>query len=310
MILSLNPDLAAVNSWGGEENIPPIYGKVYVSVKPLVGTLISTARKSLIIEKIKEYNVQSIDIVIADPTYLYIVPSITIRYNPTNTELSGSDIGNLVSQKIISYEASNLNLFSKKFRFSRFLDYITNAEPSIVGATAKIFMQRKFSPSIVRSDDYILSFNQKIRRLGYFKNVTTDLLYGYVSSSVFTYKNQSSYFDDDGFGNLRIYYKNTTSEKRIYTNTTAGKVDYESGIIYIYSFLPSEIFGEIQLNAEPVYEDVGPIRNQILLIDGASIRVINDDSNRVESTITSVDTIGSTTSLSSVTSSALGLVIF
>ena len=171
-------------------------------------------------------------------------------------------------------------------------------------------MQRKFSPSIVRSDDYILSFNQKIRRLGYFKNVTTDLLYGYVSSSVFTYKNQSSYFDDDGFGNLRIYYKNTTSEKRIYTNTTAGKVDYESGIIYIYSFLPSEIFGEIQLNAEPVYEDVGPIRNQILLIDGASIRVINDDSNRVESTITSVDTIGSTTSLSSVTSSALGLVIF
>ena len=310
LILSLNPDLAAVNSWGGEENIPPIYGKVYVSVKPLVGTLISTARKSLIIEKIKEYNVQSIDIVIADPTYLYIVPSITIRYNPTNTELSGSDIGNLVSQKIISYEASNLNLFSKKFRFSRFLDYITNAEPSIVGATAKIFMQRKFSPSIVRSDDYILSFNQKIRRLGYFKNVTTDLLYGYVSSSVFTYKNQSSYFDDDGFGNLRIYYKNTTSEKRIYTNTTAGKVDYESGIIYIYSFLPSEIFGEIQLNAEPVYEDVGPIRNQILLIDGASIRVINDDSNRVESTITSVDTIGSTTSLSSVTSSALGLVIF
>ena len=310
LILSLNPDLAAVNSWGGEENIPPIYGKVYVSVKPLVGTLISTARKSLIIEKIKEYNVQSIDIVIADPTYLYIVPSITIRYNPTNTELSGSDIGNLVSQKIISYEASNLNLFSKKFRFSRFLDYITNAEPSIVGATAKIFMQRKFSPSIVRSDDYILSFNQKIRRLGYFKNVTTDLLYGYVSSSVFTYKNQSSYFDDDGFGNLRIYYKNTTSEKRIYTNTTAGKVDYESGIIYIYSFLPSEIFGEIQLNAEPVYEDVGPIRNQILLIDGASIRVINDDSNRVESTITSVDTIGSTTSLSSVTSSALGLEIF
>ena len=310
LILSLNPDLAAVNSWGGEENIPPIYGKVYVSVKPLVGTLISTARKSLIIEKIKEYNVQSIDIVIADPTYLYIVPSITIRYNPTNTELSGSDIGNLVSQKIISYEASNLNLFSKKFRFSRFLDYITNAEPSIVGATAKIFMQRKFSPSIVRSDDYILSFNQKIRRLGYFKNVTTDLLYGYISSSVFTYKNQSSYFDDDGFGNLRIYYKNTTNEKRIYTNTTAGKVDYESGIIYIYSFLPSEIFGEIQLNAEPVYEDVGPIRNQILLIDGASIRVINDDSNRVESTITSVDTIGSTTSLSSVTSSALGLVIF
>ena len=310
LILSLNPDLAAINSWGGEENMPPIYGKVYVSVKPLVGTLISTARKSLIIEKIKEYNVQSIDIVIVDPTYLYIVPTITIRYNPADTELSGSDIGNLVKQKIIAYEASNLNLFSKKFRFSRFLDYISNAEPSIVGATAGILMQRKFAPSIVRADDYALSFNQQIRRLGDSKKVITDLLYGYVSSSQFTYKDRVSYFDDDGFGTLRIYYEDPISEKRIYTNTTAGKVDYESGIIYIYSFLPSEIFGEIELDARPVYEDVSPIRNQILLIDGASIRVVNDDSNRVESTITSIDTIGSTTSLSSVTSSALGLVTY
>ena len=290
--------------------MPPIYGKVYVSVKPLVGTLISTARKSLIIEKIKEYNVQSIDIVIVDPTYLYIVPTITIRYNPADTELSGSDIGDLVKQKIIAYEASNLNLFSKKFRFSRFLDYISNAEPSIVGATAGILMQRKFAPSIVRADDYALSFNQQIRRLGDSKKVITDLLYGYVSSSQFTYKDRVSYFDDDGFGTLRIYYKNTTSEKRIYTNTTAGKVDYESGIIYIYSFLPSEIFGEIELDARPVYEDVSPIRNQILLIDGASIRVVNDESNKVESIITSIDTIGSTTSLSSVTSSALGLVTY
>ena len=310
LILSLNPDLSAVNSWGGEENMPPIYGKVYVAVKPSVGTLISTARKSLIIEKIKEYNVQSIDVVIVDPTYLYIVPTITIRYNPADTELSGSNIGDLVKQKIIAYEASNLNLFSKKFRFSRFLDYISNAEPSIVGATAGILMQRKFAPSIVRADDYVLSFNQQIRRLGDSKKVITDLLYGYVSSSQFTYKDRVSYFDDDGFGTLRIYYEDPISGKRIYTNSTAGEVDYELGVVYIYSFLPSEIFGEIALDARPVYEDVAPIRNQILLIDGASIRVVNDESNRVESTITSIDTIGSTTSLSSVTSSALGLVTY
>jgi hypothetical protein len=307
LILSLNPDIAAVSSWGGEENIPPIYGKVYVSVKPTVGTLISTNRKIRIIEKIKEYNVQSIDVVVVDPAYLYVIPSITIRYNSNETELSGSDIGSLVANKIISYELNNLNLFEKKFRFSNFLSYISSADSSIAGATSTIYIQRKFAPSILVKDDYVLTYNQELRRLGDKK--ITDSLYGFVTSSEFTYKGEKCRFDDDGFGTLRTYYLDRTSSKRIY-NGSVGEIDYILGKIKIYNFSPENINGEISVSVRPVYEDVSPIRNQILLISDASIRVVNDISNKLESTINSVDTIGLNTSISLVTTNTLGQVIY
>jgi hypothetical protein len=304
--LNLNPDLAAVNSWGGEENDPPIYGKVYVAVKPITGTLISTNRKTEITDSVKQYNVQSIDIVMVDPTYLYVVPAITIRYNPNETELTGGGIGALVASKIIAYESSNLNLFDKKFRFSRFLDYISDADPSIVAATSTINIQRKFAPSVVLKDDYVLTYNQELRRLGDKK--LTDVLYGFISSSSFTYKEDVSFFDDDGFGTLRAYYLDGFA--RNYINSTIGTIDYVTGIIYINSFLPSAISGDIKINARPLYEDVIPIRNQILLITDATIRVINDNSDKLESTISSVNTIGSTTSLSAVTSASVSLATY
>jgi hypothetical protein len=302
----LNPDLSAVSSWGGEENDPPIYGKVFVAVKPAIGTLISTNRKTLIVEKLKEYNVQSIDTVIVDAAYLYVAPAITIRYNSDETELTGSSIGALVAQKIIAYEASNLNLFNKKFRFSRFLEYISAAELSIVSATSTINIQRKFAPSVTLKDDYILTYNQELRRLGDKK--LTDALYGHISSSSFTYKDEICFFDDDGFGTLRAYYIDGT--RRIYVNSTMGTIDYVAGIIYINNFLPSDISGDIKINARPLYEDVTPIRNQILLITDATIRVINDNSNKLESTISSVNTVGLTTSLSSVTSASVSLATY
>jgi hypothetical protein len=97
---------------------------------------------------------------------------------------------------------------------------------------------------------------------------------------------------------------------RNYINFTIGTIDYVTGVIYINSFLPSAISGDIKVNARPVYEDVTPIRNQILLITDATIRVINDNSNKLESTISSVNTIGSTTSLSAVTSASVSLATY
>jgi hypothetical protein len=306
-------ELTCLSFLSGSKINSPIYHQYvchenfYVSIKPIVGTLISTNRKTRIIEKIKEYNVQSIDVVIVDPAYMYVIPSITIRYNPNETELSGSDIGSLVANKIISYELNNLNLFEKNFRFSKFLSYISSSNPSITGATSTIYVQRKFAPSIVIKNDYVLTYNQELRRLGDKK--ITDSLYGYVTSSEFTYKGNKCRFDDDGFGTLRTYYLDRTSSKRIY-NGSIGEIDYITGIIRIRNFLPENIYGEISVSVRPVYEDITPIRNQILLMSDVTIRVVNDISNKLESTISSVNTIGLETSISAVTTNTLGEVIY
>jgi len=313
LILQQNPDISSVSVWGGEENIPPIYGKVYAAVKPKVGTLISQSKKDTIVEKMREFNLVSMDLEVVDATYLYISPKITARYNPTNTSLTPSQIGTAVGNRVISYESNNLNLFDKKFRFNAFLNFISLADTGIEDMRATIDIRKRFSPSTVNRTNYTLSFNQDLRRLGTpDQAVAGSTIYGFVASTEFTYLGQESYFDDDGYGTLRIYYFNSVAKKsvRIYTNKTAGTIDYENGKIEITNFLPEDYDEEIIVSARPILENVEPIRNQILLIDNVSIQVVNDLNGIIEATIKSVNTIGSSTSLSAVTSEITGITTY
>lgn len=320
IILTLNPDLSGANVWGGEENVPPIYGKVYAAVKPIYGTLISTNRKNSIISQMKEYNVQSIDMEIVDPTYLYVVPTVTVRYNPKDTILTASQVADAVANRIISFEASTLNLFEKKFRFSRFLNYISLADQSVLDARATIDLQKRFAPSTIISTNYSLPFNQQLQKLGELEQISTDRAgsarhpgFGFLSSTRFTYSDVfHSHFDDNGFGVVRVYYKNDSLGRfgRVYTNFNAGIIDYDTGLLSLTGFQPNEYDGEIKINVRPVGENVGPIRNQILLIADATIKVVNDNTNNVDATVTNVNTIGSTTSLSSVTSAVETITTF
>ncbi len=86
IILREFTNISAVNVWGGEENDPPVYGKVYATVKPKIGNLISTTEKERIKQTLNRYNVQSIDAEFVDPNFLYIRPTISVRYDPNEID--------------------------------------------------------------------------------------------------------------------------------------------------------------------------------------------------------------------------------
>ena len=90
IILTENGDLSSINVWGGEDNDPPIYGKVFVAVKPTSGSLLSNQKKEAIRTSLKTRNTLSIDVEMVDATYLYVNPTITVRYNPELTSLSAA----------------------------------------------------------------------------------------------------------------------------------------------------------------------------------------------------------------------------
>ena len=147
IILRDNRDLQAVNVWGGEENDPPIYGKVYASVKPIIGTLISASRATQIKANIRKYNVQSIDLEIVDPTFVFIIPSVVVNMNVEATTRSASEIAALVAARMITYEGANLNRFGGRFRYSRFLNYLDTSDVGITGSSGSVQLQKRFLPS-------------------------------------------------------------------------------------------------------------------------------------------------------------------
>ena len=296
ILLKNNPDLSSVSVWGGEENDPPIYGKVFISFIPNSGiSYISVDRKNRVINDLKQYNVQSVGVEIVDPSYLFVTPNITVRYDPIATNNSASDIATLISSRIVAYESENLNRFDGKFRYSQFLKSIDLADTSIVTSSATIKISKKFVVSITNSTSYIVKFNTQIFRQYVGSGFN-------VSSSSFTYQGYTCYFDDDGNGNLRIYYIGTVGT-RTYVNNTAGTVDYVTGTIKISSFLPSATYlstsgiSEIQLIITPKETNITPVFNQALLISGSVITVVNDNTNAVVYTKTIVPTLGNSASL-------------
>mgnify|MGYP003301677924 CR=1 FL=1 len=108
------PNIQAISTWGGEDNDPPIYGKVYIAAKPTGGNLLSDQRKSELVTLLTSKNVVTISPTFVDATYLYVVPRITVRYNVGQTTLTAGAISDKVSTAVVNFETANLSLFDNE----------------------------------------------------------------------------------------------------------------------------------------------------------------------------------------------------
>ena len=303
IIVRDNPDLEAVSVWGGEENDPPIYGKVYVAAKPLLGTLLSTNRKNAIVSFMRKYNVQSVDIEMTDPTYLYVVPYVEVRYVPEETTRTASEIAAAVASRVRSFETEYLGKFSSRFRLSKFLSYLDDADDAITGSRATIDIQKRFNPSTISKNDYVIRFNTQLLQLGEGEQLATvrggssrHPGFGWLTSSSFTKDSFTSYLEDNGFGIVRVYYRNTVGQfDRVYTDRGAGTVDYKNGIVYLNAFKPDVVTGDaLYLTARPVSQNINSVRNQIILLAGSRIVVLNDATSEVLARASDLSTLGDT----------------
>ena len=295
-ILAEAPDIEAVSVWGGEDNDPPIYGKVYIAAKPSGGNLLSDQRKAELVTLLQSKNVVTISPTFVDATYLYVVPSITVRYDVAATTLVAGQISDKVATAVVNFETASLTLFDKKFRESEFIEDMVDADPSIKGANITYRMMKRFTPNQNVTTSYSIAFNNGITNPHAGHS-------GAVASTSFTFQNQTCFLDDDGNGVLRIYYLDSQNQ-RTYLNTSAGTVDYSSGLCVIKSVIITSS-DTIEVSVKPAINDISPTRNMLLLISKASIDVVNDSTGVVESSVSNITTAGTTETITSETSQIL-----
>jgi len=103
--------------------------------------------------------------------------------------------------------------------------------------------------------------------------------------------------DDDGFVNIRIYYI-VGGSTRTYTNTSAGTVNYSTGLVTLNSFSLTSYTGDyLSIFADSAENDIISYRNQILLIAGANITLVDDVTDVVAATTVTATTSGVTTTV-------------
>lgn len=296
IILAENGDIQSISVWGGEENSPPIYGKVFVCVKPINGSVISSTRKSTLVSNLKTRNVVSIDTEFVDATYLYINPTITIRYNPRTTSLTASELNSKVQSALISYETNSLGNFGNKFYVSNLTEILRAADNSFISCDIPFTIERRFVPITNATTTYQLEFGNAVHH-------PHDGHLGAISSSGFTIGGETVFFEDDGFGVLKSFILVTGN--KVTRNANFGTVDYETGLITIFNTLITDYVGSaISVFMRPKESNIFGLRNQLLLVSGSSISTIDNDTNSTTSSVGAVATEGTTTTV--LTDNAVG----
>ena len=154
----------AVNVWGGEENNPPVYGQVFVAIKPSGGYfLTNTQKQRLISEVINPISVLTVTPTIVDPDYTYLQINANVYYDPTQTTLTSTQISSGVKTALQNYGLTNLNTFNSTFNSYAVLTAIQNYDPSIISSEFSLKLQKKFFPLLGNSSNIKLYYNTPIQ---------------------------------------------------------------------------------------------------------------------------------------------------
>ena len=288
LVKSLYANAQSVQVYGGEDAATPDYGKVYVSIKAKSGSNLTEVTKTSLVQSLKSFAVASVTPVIIDPETTFIILETTFKYNSGATTKDVSTIETNVLNAISSYNTDTLEDFTGMFRYSAVGQVIDGAESSILSNITKVKMYKNITPTLNSGLKYTLSFNNAFFNPHSGHNTTGG---GIVSSTGFKINDDSStnehFLDDDGNGNIRVYYLNGTV--RVYTSSTFGTINYTTGEIILTSAHLTSISNVdgaastiVRVTVQPDSNDIVPVRNQVLSIDTTN------------STITgSVDTIES-----------------
>lgn len=277
IILQSYGEADSVNIWGGEDNVPPVYGQVFIAIKPKTTETLSTAQKELVVNSIlRAKNVLTIKPVIVDPEYINLEVDVTVYYNPKVTNRKENDIKSLVLSTIADYNDQYLNSFDGIFRFSKFTAAVDATESSIVSNITTVKLHRIVIPKYNVLSSYKIELGNPIYGSGLPEE--SILSSGFYIAE---YPDLVVYLEDlptdTVNGQLRLFYRNASLEKQYIK--TFGSVNYTTGSINIESL---NIIGiaeaDFKLIIKPQSNDVVSIRNQLVNIheDLTNVIVIAD----------------------------------
>jgi hypothetical protein len=162
---SIGLSFDAVNVWGGEENNPPVYGQVYVAIKPTGDYVLTESQKQKIINNIlMPVSVMTVTPKLVDIDYVYLVLEAKVLYDPKKTNLTVGQIAETVKQGTIDYCNNTLNTFNSTFVVGELINYVQKLNQSIIAVDYDVFLQKRLIPELNKVQDYTVNFGGSVER--------------------------------------------------------------------------------------------------------------------------------------------------
>lgn len=259
-----HPEINAIHVYGGEEEEPPRYGKVVISLDVADSDGVSENNKTVYQKFLKERCPLTIDPVFVDPEYINLEVDSFITYNVNTLTSSEKDLIASVKSKVRVFNELNLNDFNTTFRYSKLVENIDSVSTSIVSNNTEVIAYKALNPTLNNPVPFTVRFNNKLKTLN-----STNV----ITSTFFTYDGSLCRLEDDGNGIIRIVSIETQGTKSA-TILDVGTVDYVTGIVFINGLNISSYEGPyIKLRALTDSYDINAALNNIIRIQDEDIIV-------------------------------------
>lgn len=254
--------ISDASSWGGEDNVPTDFGKVYVSLKFQDGTSEDqkTAVKNSIVSNITDnLSVMSVDTVFSDPITTFLEVGCTFNFDPSLSGLTVQATEDQVLPIIKQYFTDNLKAFSKVWRRSDLLAIVDDASPAILNSTIVTKMQQRFIPRIGEVQSYEVYFPVEIS--------LPDNQAPIITSSTFIFQGRACTIQNK-LGSSKLQIVDATGAARV---DNIGEYNPTKGLVSLTGFNPAQITSGqnfIKISALPANQStIRPLRNYIIDID-------------------------------------------
>jgi len=275
LILANFNEVSTVSVYGGEDAIPPQYGKVVISVDARNADGASELLKSRILSFIRTRSPLSIEPIFVDPEFLFIKVDSLVRFNGSVTTLTPNDIQTLVTSRISNFNTNNLSNYNKTLRYSRLVNDIDLTNASIISNDTTLTPYKVITPNLNVNNSITLKYNFQINaspRTGYPHSAGDTHS---VFSTRFVYDNTTCILEDDGNGNIVVVSVFSSTHQRL---ATIGTVDYTTGVVQIDNFNISRYEGSgIKVFVDSYYNDISSTQNVIIEIKDEDIFVTSQE---------------------------------
>lgn len=266
------PNVESVAIWGGEDHVPPQYGKVFISLKPYSGFRFSNLAKQNFVENfLSQKTLVSITPEFVDPDYIHVGVHTVVRYDESKTTKTADQIATAVRNTITNYFDNILEKFNTNFYFSNLLSTIDTCDTAIVSNITTITLQKRLQPTLFRKLGYSVNFSPNQIRPSSLSSSRFNAVINGIEYDNASYKDipdqlnfSTSY---DGNGTIQVI---SSTGAVLYAN--AGTINYATGEI---TLVPIEFLdaltndGYIRFTVELQEDSVDVLveRNNIIILD-------------------------------------------
>ena len=267
IVRNIYPATSDIIIFGGEEQQPPDYGKVFIVLKPSDASYLTSLTKNEIVEKLKKYVVASVEPVIIDPAILHVEMNSKIYYNSLQTDQTPSQIRDKVIGSIQNYvDNSDTEKFKGTFRYSKFIGVIDDADRSINSNLTSLSMRRDFYPQLNSTYFYEVCYQNA------FDSDCDDPV---LSSTGFRVTEHPTYdvYLEDRDKKIVLYRLDPVTGDKVVLDKEVGDIDYVKGEIMLYNMTiikGSYFDNRISLTVKPLSNDIKALREMYLDVDIAN----------------------------------------